>query len=190
MILPIGSVVLASDPATSPPVLPHWGELIFGIIAIVILYVVVARKVVPRLEQIYAERTAAIEGGIKKAEIAQAEAAEALRQYREELATARDERNRIVQAAQEEASVAAREIRERAQADAERIAAAATQQIEAARQQAVVQIRAEVGRIATDLASRIVGESLEDEARQRRVVDRFLADLEEGAPEATSGRGA
>ncbi|NCA19044.1 MAG: F0F1 ATP synthase subunit B, partial [Actinobacteria bacterium] len=32
--------------------------------------------------------------------------------------------------------------------------------------------------IATALASKIVGESLEDQARQSRVVDRFLEDLE------------
>jgi F-type H+-transporting ATPase subunit b len=44
----------------------------------------------------------------------------------------------------------------------------------------VVQLRSEVGRLSTDLASRIVGESLEDETRQRGIVDRFLADLESG----------
>jgi F-type H+-transporting ATPase subunit b len=32
--------------------------------------------------------------------------------------------------------------------------------------------------MATALASRIVGESLEEEARQRRTVERFLAELE------------
>jgi F-type H+-transporting ATPase subunit b len=31
------------------------------------------------------------------------------------------------------------------------------------------------------LASRIVGESLTDEARQARMVDRFLAEIEQGA---------
>ena len=46
------------------PVLPHWGELIFGVIAIAILYVIVQKKVVPNLEKAYADRTAAIEGGM------------------------------------------------------------------------------------------------------------------------------
>ena len=32
--------------------------------------------------------------------------------------------------------------------------------------------------MAVELASRVVGESLEDEARQRRIVERFLEDLE------------
>ena len=42
-------------------------------------------KVVPRLEQIFAERTAAIEGGIEKAEEASAEAQAAREQYQSQL---------------------------------------------------------------------------------------------------------
>ena len=34
--------------------------------------------------------------------------------------------------------------------------------------------------LSTDLASRIVGESLHDEARQKGIVERFLAELEAG----------
>ena len=41
-------------------------------------------------------------------------------------------------------------------------------------------LRGEVGRLSTDLAGRIVGESLEDEARQKGIVERFLAELESG----------
>jgi len=175
--------------ATAYPVIPHPGELVFGLIAIAILYFVVARYVVPRLEQVYTERAEAIEGGIKKAEIAQAEAAEALKQYQAELAEGRAERARIIAAASEEAAAIAAEIRAKAAEDANRITAAATAQIQAERQSALVQLRGEVGRLATDLASRIVGESLEDEARQRRVVDSFLAELETAGP-ATSGQGS
>lgn len=170
------------------PVLPHLGELIFGFLVFGIVYLLAAKFVVPRLEQMYAERTAAIEGGIRKAEAAQAEASAARDQYQAELAEARAERARIIQQASEEAAAVAAEIRQRAQEEANRITAAATQQIQAERQQALVQLRAEVGTLATDLAGRIVGESLEDEARQRRVVDRFLADLE--ASTTTSGQGS
>src|SRR5207253_1115478 len=48
----------------------------------------------------------------------------------------------------------------------------------AERQQALTALRTEVGTLATELASRIVGESLTDEARQSRMVDRFLDELE------------
>ena len=66
-----------------------------------------------------------------------------------------------------------------------------TAQIEAERQQAVTSLRAEVGALATSLAGRIVGESLDDEARQRRVVERFLADLEtQPSVDGAHGNGA
>jgi F-type H+-transporting ATPase subunit b len=183
----------ADLPFVKYPVLPHLGELIFGIVAFVILYVIVARKVVPRLETIFAERTAAIEGGMQAAERAQAEAAAALEEYRSQLAESRSEAARIREEARAQGAQIIAEMREQAQVEAARITAAAQQQVAAERQQAIVQLRAEVGRLATDLASRIVGESLEDEVRQRRTVERFLAELEEAEPvqqPAPQGQGA
>lgn len=57
--------------------------------------------------------------------------------------------------------------------------ATAKSQIEAERAQAVGQLRAEVGGLATTLAGRIVGESLDDDERARRTVDRFIAELDQ-----------
>jgi F-type H+-transporting ATPase subunit b len=170
------------------PILPHPAELIIGLIAFAILYWLIAKYVVPRFEQVYAERTAAIEGGMKRAEEAQAEAAAALEQYRAQLAEARGEAGRIREEAREEGAQILAEMRAQAQAEAHRITESAHTQIVAERQQAVVQLRTEVGTLATELASRVVGESLEDEARQRRTVERFLAELEAGevVPERTA----
>jgi F-type H+-transporting ATPase subunit b len=81
------------------------------------------------------------------------------------------------------------EMRERAEAEARRITEAAQSQIEADRQQALTSLRAEVGTLATELAGRIVGESLTDTARQGRMVDRFLAELE-GQAQGAAGTGA
>src|SRR6516162_4303395 len=55
---------------------------------------------------------------------------------------------------------------EQAQAEARRVTESAQAQIEAERQQALTSLRTEVGTLAVELASRIVGESLTDEARQ------------------------
>jgi F-type H+-transporting ATPase subunit b len=164
--------------------------LIFGIIAIIILYYVVKTRVVPRLEALFAERAAAIEGGIEKAEAVQAQAAAALAEYQSQLSDARIEAQRIRDEARSDGAAIVAEMRAQAQAEATRIVTGAQQVIAAERQQALVQLRGEVGRLATDLAGRIVGESLADEARQSRVVDRFLAELETGQPLDSVGRGA
>lgn len=162
------------------PLLPHPGELIVGAIAFGILYWLFATKVVPRMEALYEERTAAIEGGMEQAEQAQAEAKAALEQYTAQLAEARAEANSIRESAREQGAQIVAEMRAQAQAEASRITESAKRQVEAERQQAVVQLRQEVGTLSTALASKIVGESLEDEVRQKGIVDRFLAELEAG----------
>jgi F-type H+-transporting ATPase subunit b len=154
--------------------------MIVGLIAFGILYWLYKTKVVPRMEELYAERTAAIEGGMQQAEEAQQQAQAALEQYQAQLAEARAEAARIREEAREQGAAIVAEMRGHAQSEAARITEAAHKQIEAERQQAVVSLRSEVGRLSTDLAGRIVGESLEDEARQRGIVDRFLAELEAG----------
>ncbi|MBC7559632.1 MAG: F0F1 ATP synthase subunit B [Dermatophilaceae bacterium] len=175
----VATLVTAGE-AEQLPVLPHWGELIFGVIAFAILYWIVREKVVPRLEKMYADRTAAIEGGMRQAEEAQQEAQAALEQYKAQLAEARVEAARIRAEAQEQGAAIIAELRAQAQAEANRIAEASHKQIEAERAQAIVSLRSEVGRLSTELASRIVGESLQDEVRQSGIVDRFLAELEQG----------
>ncbi|MDP9227805.1 MAG: F0F1 ATP synthase subunit B, partial [Actinomycetota bacterium] len=167
---------------TAYPILPHPGELIVGFITFGILYWIVKTRVVPRLEQVYAERTAAIEGGMQQAEDAQKEAEAALKEYKQQLAEARTEAARIREEARAEGSTILAEMREKATSESARLTDNAHKQIAAERTQAVVHLRGEVGRLATDLASRIVGESLADEARQSRVVDRFLAELETADP--------
>ncbi len=180
-------MVLASVPAAEGvgwpdalPLLPHPAELIIGLIAFGILYWIFAKKVVPRMEAMYDERAAAIEGGMAQAEEAQAEARAALEQYNAQLAGARAEANEIRESAREQGASIVAEMRGQAQAEAARITESAKRQVEAERQQAVVQLRQEVGTLSTSLASKIVGESLEDEVRQKGIVDRFLAELEAG----------
>lgn len=162
------------------PLLPHPAELIVGLIAFAILYWIYAKKVVPKMEAMYEERAAAIEGGMQQAEEAQAEARAALEKYNAQLAEARTEANEIREAAREQGASIVAEMRSQAQAEAARITESAKRQVDAERQQAVVQLRQEVGTLSTTLASKIVGESLEDEVRQKGIVDRFLADLESG----------
>jgi F-type H+-transporting ATPase subunit b len=162
------------------PLLPHPAELIVGLVAFGVLYWIFSTKVAPKMEAMYEERAAAIEGGMAQAEEAQAEARAALEKYNAQLAGARTEANEIREAAREQGASIVAEMRGQAQSEAARITEAAKRQVEAERQQAVVQLRQEVGALSTSLASKIVGEALEDEVRQNGIVDRFLAELEAG----------
>lgn len=161
------------------PLLPHHlSEIIAGIILFGLVWFVIATKVAPAFEKMYAERTAAIQGGMEKAERAQAEAEAALQEYRTQLAEARQEAARIREDAKNEGARIKSEMREQADTEAARIVSNAKAQIEAERVQVMTQLRNEVGGLATTLAGRIVGESLDDDERARRTIDRFISDLE------------
>jgi len=165
------------------PLLPAFPEFVAGIVLFAIIYYAMAKVVVPRFESTYSERAAEIQGGIEKAEMAQAEAAEALQQYRTQLAGARDEASSIREEAKAQGAQILAQMRAQAQSEADRIISQAKSQIEAERDMAVQSLRTEVGGLATDLAGKIVGESLADDERARRTVDRFLAELEASTAE-------
>jgi F-type H+-transporting ATPase subunit b len=174
--------------STTNPLLPSPTELILGIVVFVIVFGVLGKMLLPRIMKTLEEREDAIEGGIHRAEQAQEEAAAMREEYRAQLAEAGRDAARQREAAQEEKAQIIAEAREQAQAEGRRILEAAQSQIAAERQQALQSLRAEVGALATDLASRIVGESLADTARQGRMIDRFLAEIEGSeAPTATTG---
>ena len=160
------------------PLIPHTAELVVGFIAFSLLFIVLRSKVVPMFEKAFTERTNAIQGGMERAEQAQLEAQRALVQYNEQLSKAREEAQTLREEARVQGSAIIEELRTKAQEEAARITATAHASIEAERQQAITSLRGEVGALAVELASKIVGEALDDQARQSRVVDRFLEDLE------------
>ncbi len=166
------------------PLVPQTAEIVVALIAFAILYWFVAKYIAPRFEQVYQERTAAIEGGLSKAEDAQREAAAALEQYQAQLADARGEASRIREEAREQGVQILAEMREQAQAEANRVTAAAQAQIEAERQSAIASLRTEVGTLAVGLAGKLVGAQMTDEAAQSEVIDRFIADLETSGQDA------
>jgi F-type H+-transporting ATPase subunit b len=175
---------LAADQLQNPLV-PNLTELIVGAITFGIIFVAFWRILLPRLQKTLEERTDAIEGGLQRAEEAQAEAQRTLEQYRAQLAEARHEAARLREEAREQGAQIIAEMREQASAEGRRLVGAAHAQIEADRVQAIQSLKTEVGTLAVELASRVVGESLTEEARQRRVVDRFLDELE-AQPESAS----
>ena len=160
------------------PLIPHTAELIVGAIAFTLLFLVLRKAVVPKFEKAFTDRTEAIQGGLERAEKAQEEAQRALVQYNEQLSSAQGEASRLREEARVQGAAIIEELRTKAQEEAARITAAAHASIEAERQQAVTSLRNEVGALAVELASKIVGEALDDQARQSRIVDRFIEDLE------------
>jgi F-type H+-transporting ATPase subunit b len=171
-------IISAATEGETNPLVPNVWEMGVVLVGFAVLMFIVVKFIVPMFEKTFAERAEAIEGGIAKAEKAQAEASAALEEYKQQLTDARAEANRIREEARAEGAQILADLKEKAAAESVRITAQAHVQIESERQAAVVSLRSEVGTLATTLAGRIVGEALNDDERSARVVDRFLADLE------------
>ena len=174
-------LALAAEEEELNPLIPHTAEIVISLVVFALIFVLLKKLVVPMFERAYAARTAAIEGGIEEAQSAQKEAQAALEQYTAQLAEARHDAARIREEAKEQGAQILTELRAQAQAEAERITSTAHAQVEAERAQVVAQLKSEVGTLATELAGRIVGESLSDDDRSARTVERFIAELEESA---------
>lgn len=182
MISVATALAASGSESESPSVLAvPLDEFILGIVAFFIVFFALWKLVLPNIEKTLKERSDAIEGGIERAAAAEAEAKAMLAQYKQQIAGAHEEAANI--RAKAEADGKAIIDKARQEADAERIAIAqrGEAQLAAERTQTVAALRQDVGGLAVSLAGRIVGESLEDDARANAVVDRFIADLEQSS---------
>jgi F-type H+-transporting ATPase subunit b len=154
------------------------GTFFVELIAFVIMFALLAKYVVPPINRAMTRRQEAIRQQFAELDEAKQQANSAEQEFRAQIADARHEAARIREEAREQGAQIIAEMREQAQADADRIVEHAHAQIEADRKAALTSLRRDVGTLATTLAGQIVGESLDDDERSNRVVDRFLADLE------------
>ena len=176
----LASVALAAaeeGEETSNFLIPN-GTFFVELGAFLILFFLIARYIVPPINNAMTRRQEAIRNEFAELDEAKKEAQGAEEEFKAQIADARKEAARIREEAREQGDAIIAEKREQAQVEANRVTEHARAQITAERQQALASLRAEVGALATSLAGRIVGESLEDDERSARVVDRFLADLE------------
>ena len=154
------------------------GTFLVELIAFAIIAWLIGKYIVPPINRAMTARQEAIRHEFSELESAREDARKTEEAYKAQLSDARHEAAKIREEAREQGAAIISEMRQQAQQESERILTAARAQIAAERQQAVASLRGEVGSLATALAGRIVGEALEDDDRSRRVVDRFLDDLE------------
>jgi F-type H+-transporting ATPase subunit b len=171
--------LLAEEAAEAPNVLAvPLDELILGIVAFLIVFWLLSKLALPGIRKALEERTASIEGGLERAATREAEANALYEQYQAQLAEARTEAAQIRAQAQSDKLAIVDEARTEATEAAAVVTARADAAITAERASTIASLRSEVGTLALTLAGKVVGESLEDDARARATVDRFIADLE------------
>ncbi|HEV3171742.1 MAG TPA: F0F1 ATP synthase subunit B [Actinocrinis sp.] len=164
--------------ADQNPVIPNGTELILGVISFAIVFFFLYIKALPGIKKLLDERTEAIEGGLLKAEAAQAEAERIKQDFTARLAESRHEAAEVRAKAQAEGAALVDKAREEANRQRESIVAAGQAQLAADRTSAVSVLKVDLGRLAVELADKIVGERATDAALQERIIDRFLDELD------------
>jgi F-type H+-transporting ATPase subunit b len=154
--------------------------------AFAVLVFILAKYVIPPVNQAMTDRQDKIRAQFEEAAQLKSEAESTESELKAQMADARAEASRIREEAREQGAQIIAQHREQAQVEADRITSNAQAQIEVERSQALSQLKGEVGSIATTLAGRIVGESLDDDDRQKRSVERFIAELESDDPQKSS----
>jgi F-type H+-transporting ATPase subunit b len=147
--------------------------------AFILILAALWRWVVPPVQKSLNERQQAIRDQFDRAERARERQEQAEADYQQAAAETRESAARIREEAHAEARQIVEEAKTRARDEAEAVTRREQARLETQRQQIVGELRHEIGALAVSLANRIVGETLDDDERQRRVVERFLADLEE-----------
>ncbi len=186
-LAPLALAAAEEGEETSNFLVPN-GTFLIELAAFLLLFFLLTRYIIPFINGAMTRRQDAIRQEFADLEKAKTGAQEAEQEYKSQIAEARQEAARIREEAREQGDAIIAEKKEQAQVEATRVLEHAQAQISAERQQAVATLRAEVGALATTLAGRIVGESLEDDERSGRVVDRFLADLETLETSKAAGR--
>jgi F-type H+-transporting ATPase subunit b len=172
-----GLILAAGEGVEAPnPILPEVKEIIWGGLAFVIVFVMLAKFGIPAVKKTMENRTSKIEGDLKAAESARAEAEKVLAEYRAQLADAKGESNRIIEEARLQADAVRKDMLARAESDAAAVRSKATEDLAAQAERVKADLQAHVKTLSIELAEKVVGSNL-DRSANEALVDRYIAEL-------------
>ena len=178
MISRILAAAAAEGEALPNPLIPAVYDIVWSSVVFVVLLTFFWFKVLPGFKKMLDERAKAIEGRLAEAEAAQRSAEERTAFIEAEQAKLRSESSSIREEARSEGAAILAEMKAQAAAEAERLQQTVKSSLEAEREVAQRVLRAEIGELAIELASRIVGQKLQEDAVANKVVDDFISELE------------
>jgi F-type H+-transporting ATPase subunit b len=157
-------------------VLPALDELIFGAIAFLVLFALLARVAFPALRKGLQQREQAIRSELERAEQARLEGEQKREEYERQIADARSEADRIIREASEAAEGVRRERVARAEEEARQIIEKARQDADQEKHRAFADLQRMVADISIEAATRVLNKELSDPASQRQLVEQFISE--------------
>jgi F-type H+-transporting ATPase subunit b len=151
------------------------GTFFFELLCFLVILYIIGKYALPAIAGKIDERQQIIRTQFEEAEAARARLEAAEKEYTEALAETRREASRMREQAQAERADIVAEARGEAQAQVAEMLTAAEARLATERQQTILALRNEIGELAMTLSERIVHESLQQDTRQRKLVEDFIA---------------
>ncbi|MDK8797478.1 F0F1 ATP synthase subunit B [Corynebacterium sp. MSK044] len=158
--------------------LPKAYDIVWSLVVFLVIFLLFWKFVLPKFQEVLAEREDKIKGGIERAETAQAQAKAALEKNNAQLAEARAEAAEIREAARQKGKEIEAEARTKAEEESRRIVESGEKQLLASREQVVAELRNELGQNSINLAEELLGTELSDSTRRSNTIDNFLSQLD------------
>ena len=151
------------------PILPATNEIIWGGLAFIILFGLLAKLGLPAIQKGMQDRTAQIQGDLDAAAAAKAEQQAVLDRY-----------NAQLQEARQSADAVRRDLTQRAEAEAAELRQRNAEQLTAERERLMGEVQSQVATLAIELAERVVEGNLDRDA-QLRLIDSYIANVGSGS---------
>jgi F-type H+-transporting ATPase subunit b len=166
-------VVAAEDVKAKNPIVPETKEIIWGAIAFVLVFAILAWKAWPAIKKALADREAKIKGDLEAAESAKAQAETSLAEYQQQLAEARNEAGKIIEEARLSADQVRKDLIARAEADAAELRQRAQEDIRLATERAMADLQGRVAELSIELAEKVVERNL-DRDTQIALIESYI----------------
>lgn len=174
-VLAVPAQAFAEESSNKAEILiPKMAEFIPALIAFLIIWVVLARFAWPQILSMMDERGKRIQESLDEAETTKKKAIASRKEYDELVTDARRKSADIVLEARKDAEAERARIIEAAHKEAEDIIAKAHANAEDERNAIYAAAAASIADLSVSVASKIVGETLDQDGEQRRLIERYV----------------
>jgi len=174
-VLAVPAQAFAEESSNKAEILiPKMAEFIPALIAFLIIWVVLAKFAWPQILSMMNERGKRIQESLDEAETTKKKAIASRKEYDELVTDARRKSADIVLEARKDAEAERARIIEAAHKEAEDIIAKAHANAEDERNAIYAAAAASIADLSVSVASKIVGETLDQDGEQRRLIERYV----------------
>jgi F-type H+-transporting ATPase subunit b len=160
-------------PQAKNPILPQPNEIIWGLLAFLVLLGVMWKFAFPAVTKMMNDRTERIRSNLDSAEKVKAEAQEILEDYQRQLADAKNEANRIIEEARQTAEGLRRDLMQRAEAEVAELRQRSAEDIAAAQERALADLRSRIATLVIAAAEKVVERNL-DRDTNAALIENFI----------------